>query len=260
MLLRPDARGILAIGQSSHAWISGQLARSWGNHRFAGPEPWEDVCLAAEQHDIGMAEWDLEPDRDPATGLPYSFTEMPLELHIALWSAGPRKLLTQSRYAALLVSIHGSRLYRRRDLAELSERDAERVRMYLAGEEAFQQKLLDSLGDDPATVAASEEALVTRNSQLIWIWDFISLALCLGWAPRPVRDAPTVDGPVDLELAATDHPGRLSLEPWPFARERVSVRCQGRRLDGPHATDDALREALAAAPWETVAFELVRGR
>ena len=52
MLLRPDGDSVLCIGQASHAWISGQMARAW-----AEPfEPYEDVCLAAEQHDVGMAE------------------------------------------------------------------------------------------------------------------------------------------------------------------------------------------------------------
>ena len=115
MLLRNDRGGVLAIGQTSHAWISGQLARAWGNARFPAPEPRDEVCLAAEQHDIGMAQWDLEPTGNPNTGLPYSFMEMPLTEHLGLWSAAPRRLLTQSRYAALLVSMHGARLYARRD-------------------------------------------------------------------------------------------------------------------------------------------------
>ena len=29
---------VIAIGQASHAWISGQLARAWGNALFAKPE------------------------------------------------------------------------------------------------------------------------------------------------------------------------------------------------------------------------------
>ena len=82
MLLRSEGPSVLAIPQQSHAWISGQLARVWGNDRFPSPEPWEEVCLAAEQHDIGMAGWDRDPTFNPETGLPYSFLEMPLEVHL----------------------------------------------------------------------------------------------------------------------------------------------------------------------------------
>src|ERR1700704_5035327 len=110
MLLRQDERGVLAIGQPSHAWVSGQLARAWGNEQFGAVAPYEEVCLAAEQHDIGMATWDLAPTFNPATGLPHSFVEMPVGTHLKLWSEGPRRLLAQSRYAALLASMHGLRL------------------------------------------------------------------------------------------------------------------------------------------------------
>ena len=48
MLLRKDGLDVIAIPQPSHAWLSGQLARAWGNDQFAVPLPNEDVCLAAE--------------------------------------------------------------------------------------------------------------------------------------------------------------------------------------------------------------------
>ncbi len=163
MLLREDSRGVLAIGQTSHAWISGQLARAWGNPRFPAPEPRQEVCLAAEQHDIGMALWDLEPARDPGTGLPYSFMEMPLEEHLGLWRAAPQRLLTQSRYAALLVSMHGARLYARRDLAALEDQEAMAVREYLAAQRRLQAELVESLAADPRTGPSVEEATLARQ-------------------------------------------------------------------------------------------------
>src|SRR5207237_688966 len=83
----------------AHAWVSGQLARNWVLDRV---EPWEEVCLAAEQHDIGMAAWDAAPELNPGTGRPYSFIEMPLETHLRLWTAAPERMLPQSRYAAVL--------------------------------------------------------------------------------------------------------------------------------------------------------------
>ncbi len=106
MLVRTDPRRVVLIGQPSHAWISGQLARAWGNEHFGAVEPFEEVCLAAEQHDIGMATWDVEPPRNPESGLPVSFLQMAIRDHIELWTAAPRRLLRQSRYAALLVSLH----------------------------------------------------------------------------------------------------------------------------------------------------------
>lgn len=259
MLLREDDDGVLAIGQSSHAWISGQFARAWGNDRFGVLEPYEEVCLAAEQHDIGMATWDLDPTRNPETGLPHSFMEMAIATHLALWSAAPRRLLAQSRYAALLVSMHGRRLYELRDLERLPSVDAGAIRAYFDQQRAFQDDLLASLGADPLAARSATPELVARNSQLIWTWDYLSLAVCLGWAPVTATAVPTAENPVDLRLSRAAESRQLALDPWPFTDEIVTVRCEGRRLRSRSETDDDLRRALARAPWETVSFELRPG-
>ena len=45
MLYRLEEQGRIAITQPTHAWLSGQLARAWGNERFGEVVPWEEVCL-----------------------------------------------------------------------------------------------------------------------------------------------------------------------------------------------------------------------
>src|SRR5918999_1358555 len=140
MLLRPDGDAVIAIGQPAHAWLSGQLARAWGNERFGAVEPWEEVCLGAEQHDIGMAAWDAAPELNPDTGLPYSFTELPLDRHLGMWAAAPGRVLPQSRYAALLVSLHGAGLYERRDPDDPDHAHA--VQAFLAFKRELQAELL----------------------------------------------------------------------------------------------------------------------
>jgi len=39
MLLREEGDAVIAIGQPSHTWISGQLARTWGNERLPARAP-----------------------------------------------------------------------------------------------------------------------------------------------------------------------------------------------------------------------------
>jgi uncharacterized protein DUF3891 len=246
MLLRSDGDDVLAIGQASHAWISGQLARAWGNERFGELEPREPVCLAAEQHDVGMAAWDLRPTWNPDSGLPHAFTEMPVATHLELWRAGPARLVTQSPYAAVLVSRHGQRLNERRDLARLNSADAAAVRRFIADAQAFQDDLVRRARADPAQVA--------RNSDLVWTWDFLSLALCLDWPPTTAHSVPTADGTADIVLAAA--PDAITLDPWPFAAPRVEVRAEGRRLARRYETEAEMTEALMAADWETFAFVL----
>lgn len=257
MLLRADDGDFLAIGQASHAWISGQLARAWGNADFPAPAPFEEVCLAAEQHDVGMATWDLWPEHNPRTGLPVAFTEMALQTHLALWSSAPRRLLTQSRYAALLVSMHGCRLYAQRDLERLPAGDSDAIRAYLRQQDHLQDRLLTSLRAEPLMAAAAPQA-INQASQLIWTWDLISLALCLSWPAQTASDVPGRSGPVALALAARER--EMTVSPWPFSLPEVEVRCQGRRLTGRFQSREAMHQALDAAAWETIEFVLSPGQ
>jgi len=257
MLLRSEGPSVLAIPQQSHAWISGQLARAWGNDRFPPPEPWEEVCLAAEQHDIGMAGWDRDPTFNPETGLPYSFLELPLEVHLGLWDAAPQRLLVQSRYAALLVSMHGARLYGRRNLEQLAPEQADAVRSYLERQQALQRGLIEALSTDSVSRPWVGDQTLQRNSQLVWTWDFLSLAVCLDWAGRTARDVPTARDAVDIEIERGPRPGTLALDPWPFRAHAISVRCDGRRLAGRLESAQELAAALGVAGGEVIEFEFL---
>jgi hypothetical protein len=255
MVLRRDRDGVIAIGQPAHAWLSGQLARAWGNERFGAVEPWEEVCLAAEQHDAGMAAWEQQPTLNPQTGLPRSFMELELDEHLKIWCSAAPLVVPQSRYAALLVSMHGSSLYERRDLARLDPADVERVQAFLAGQRELQGQLLADLRADPKTAAAAADELVRRNRRLVWTWDSLSLGLLLDWAPFELAAVPVAGGEVDIAVRIGTG-GAITLDPWPFGAARLTVRCEGRRLAGRFDDDDTMQDALATAPWVTVELEL----
>jgi hypothetical protein len=242
VLLRRDGDGVLAIGQPAHAWVSGQLARAWGNERFGALERREEVCLAAEQHDAGMAAWETRPTLNPQTGLPRSFMELTLDEHLEIWWSAAPLVMPQSPYAALLVSMHGTALYERRDFARLEPADVERVQAFLAGQRALQEGLIAALGADPATVR--------RHQRLIWTWDSLSLGLLLDWEPFELEAVPAAGGEVGITVADS------RLDPWPFRERELTVRCDGRRLAGPYEDEKTMRAALAAAPWETVEVAL----
>lgn len=253
MLLRRDGDDVIAIGQPAHAWLSGQLARAWGNERFGAVEPWEEVCLAAEQHDLGMAAWERRPTLNPDTGLPRSFMELPLDDHLEIWRSAAPLVRAQSRYAALLVSMHGTALYERRDLERLSPADADRVRAFLDGQRQLQEALVAGLRADPRSAAAAAQAAVRRNQRLVWTWDSLSLGLLLGWAPFTLSAVPAAEGEADIQVSAA------GLEPWPFRAPTVALRCEGRRLSGRFEDEAAMRTALEAAPWETIEVALSAG-
>ncbi len=243
MLIREQPDGAaLCIGQASHAWLSGQLARAWA------PQPDEAVCLAADQHDVGMATWDLTPALDDATGRPVGFMGMALTDHLALWSAAPARLFTQSRHAALLVSLHGSRLYELRDLDAMEPAQADAVRDYLTGQRALQERLAREVG-----VTWDE---LRRDQARLFCWDGLSLALCLGWAPYTT---PEVDGRTLRLEADVDGDGGHSLAPWPFAVAGLTVRCEGRLLVERAASQAGLHEALERAERVDLRFALRPG-
>jgi hypothetical protein len=257
MVLRRDQRGVLAISQAAHAWICGQLALAWGNDRIGDFEPRDEVALGATRHDDGMAAWDLSPQLNPATGLPRGFTEMVLSVSLAQWRAGPRSIVAQSRYAALLAAMHGRRLYQRLELEARPRAEVDAIRAYLTDQHRLEAELLRSLRADPVAAAAATPDRVTRNSQLVWTWDVLSLALCLDWAPHALEAVPAAEGELELRLEPTGEPLCSSLDPWPFATPSVTVHCEGRRLAGAYETQGALSAAWAAAPWETLRFSLV---
>jgi hypothetical protein len=245
MLHRPSPEGTIAIGQPAHAWVSGQIARAW-----AEPfEPWEEVCLGADQHDIAWNEWERSPERDPETGLPYTFSALPRLRRLELWSGAAEHLLPQSRYAALLVSLHGTLLVER-----FPPEDGDDVARALADygrrERDFQARVLESLRDDARYDRHARAEVVERNRELIFAWDGLSLALLHG-----VASERTVAGhalaPVDGDRA------RAMVSPWPFREQEVGLVCEGRLLTETYATEGELRRGLARAPWQTIEIGLV---
>jgi hypothetical protein len=254
MLYRQEKQGRIAITQPMHAWLSGQLARAWGNERFGEVAPLEEVCLGAEQHDVGHAAWEQAPTLNPQTGLPYSFFEMPRQLHVRLWSQAAQCVLPQGRYAALLVSLHGTGLYQRYDAANDLPENAQAVQHYLAQERAFQEELLTSLRIDPHYGPYATEEVVERNRRLVGVWDALSLAICFGHHyPQSWQQVPTTTSTTTLTLTARDDdPTQLMITPWPFRSQQVTLVYEGRYLTETFSNEAEMREALKHAPWVTL--------
>jgi hypothetical protein len=249
VLVRVDDDGALVIGQLSHSWLSGQLARAWGNESFIAPEPREEIVLGAEQHDVGWALFDLEPRWSEQSGLPRSFLELTVEEHLAIWRDAPDRLLSESQHAALVVSMHGRSLSELR--AKAGPKQAAAVREHIEAERARQALLCETLG--------VSEARAQMTQRQMWTWDGLSLALCSGWQPFTSREVPSQAGPVEIELRSIElhaGDGTYTLDPWPFGEDRVEVRCEGRRLRSRYEDEQAMHEALAAAAPVTLTFTL----
>jgi Protein of unknown function (DUF3891) len=251
MLLRKEGPSVIAIPQPSHAWLSGQLARAWGNRDFAAPAPPEEVCLAAEQHDIGWLSWEMTPALDPETGLPQVFFRVPATVHTALWRDGVQRARAFGRYPALLVSLHADTIYTRYfDFAKANCENAEAVRSFLGEQHHFQALMSASLRADPKFAGEASPENIERNRLLIAALDWMSLEICWGVEKEiKIPDVPAAkDRRIELRLYPGDGEGHgLTAEPWPFREESIMVRAEGKRLSSRYSSQEDLQRALDEA-------------
>lgn len=259
MIYREDPEGIMVITQPAHAWLSGQLARAWGNDAFGDFVPRAEVELAAELHDLGFVLWEQEPTLDVSTGLPHSFMSMPLKEHLEVWSRGVEGMLAYGLYPALLVSMHYTWLTERHSRPEGLEQ-ANLVNAFLDDQASLQSSAIASLRLNPHYDRAVQKEVLDRNRKLVSLWDWLSLLLCMGKSqPESISEVPTAEGLGQLLLKQKDDSvGSYSLSPWPFRRDSVQLVCPAKRLANQSQTTEEMRAALRNAPVVSFHFELTR--
>jgi hypothetical protein len=258
MLLRKDTEGVIAISQPAHAWVSGQLARNWTETDFVGVG--EEVCLAAEQHDIGFLEWEQSPTLNSETGLPHTFREMPRRMHLAIWTSGIQQMLRFGRYSALLVSRHFTGLAQRNGHEGTVEEEQLLIE-FLERQDAFQTSLKTSLANDFYYGEFSTEEVLRHHQQLVSLWDWMSLILCHGLeAPQTVTWPAWKQTGGELRLTPIPAAGaKVKIEPWPFRVPGLKLVCEGRRLLRAYKNEHEMREGLKAAAPVVLAITLDRG-
>ncbi|EEF61334.1 DUF3891 family protein [Pedosphaera parvula] len=258
MLLRKEGEDVIAITQPAHAWVAGQLARHWGNNAFGSFEPHEEVSLAAALHDVGFLDWEMAPTLNSKTGLPHTFLELPAQAHLGIWTKSIQQVLKYDRYAALLVSMHFTWLCESQPSQVDEDRSLEKK--FRGEQEQLQTSIITSLENDYYYGPLSGEGMIQRNRELVSLWDWLSLLLCMGLQEeRVIENVRTAGGVTHLKLCPKDESGtRVSVEPWPFQDDSVSLRCEGRQLVQTYSRRGELQEALRAASPVTLKFELVR--
>ena len=249
MLHRQTPTGIIAIAQPTHAWIAGCLAQVWGNQDFGNFAPREEVCLGTAIHDIGWVFWENEPTLNPQTGYPHNFMELPSEISVKIWSGVKHLTSSYGRYAALLVSLHGTGLFERFRKWENSPEFTRLAREYLQQEYAYQTQLINNLQNDSYYANFATSEAIQHNRKLVEIWDLLSLALCIGLREeRQFDDVPTASGKTTLTLIPIDDKfEKVKVSPWAFAQNEVKLNYDGRVLDKKFTDQNQMRQALANA-------------
>lgn len=262
MLYRTIDENRICITQPTHAWVSGQLAQAWGNGAIASFAPHAEVCLGAEQHDIGWVSWEAAPTLNPETGYPHNFTEVAPEVHTKLWAGAKQLAMPMGRYAALLVSLHGTGLYERFTHWKKSPESTRIVEAFLQQEKDFQQHLISQLKQDPAYEAYVTPEAIARNQKLVATWDALSLAICMGVTKeQQFEQVPAATGEMTLVLTPIHNdPTRLQLKPWCFQTEEVTVVFEGRILKEKFQDEQVMRDRLTTSPWITLTATLYPDR
>jgi hypothetical protein len=261
MIIPPDQppEQTITISQTSHSWISGQLARAWSNKQFAGFEPFEPICYAAEQHDIGFLAWENEPTLNVETGLPHAFDELPELPHLDIWRTGIYQLKPVCTYASLIVSLHFNglceRFHRRQNDSDRSEPS-----QFLREQREYQENARETLRQDPLYEPAIAWEVLSYHRDLIAVWDLFSLELCRGrFREFKLPNVPFSAGKyVDLLLRQRSETEKLwEVDPWPFAVESLTTLCEGRVLVQKFTNQEHMREALRKAHRTSIQFRLV---
>ena len=255
MLLRHDGNQVICITQPAHSRVSGQFARAWGNSHFHKIP--EEVCLAAELHDLGFLEWEQSPTLNPETGWPHTFMDLPNDAHLALWSTGVEQLRLIQEYAALLASLHYTWLAEKHPvLAPLSERRLQEN--FVRKQIAIQADLLAVLRKQTVFGPLCGDEPLASYRRCIAVWDWMSLVLGMGADQEKVFvGVPGLSGLVDIKIIPCRQPNEpIRIVPWPFAVEKMRVVFPGRRLGHPYQDQAAMRQDLAAASVEYVVVEL----
>jgi hypothetical protein len=248
---------IVAISQPSHSWLSGQLARGWGNKQFNRFEPFEPICYAAEQHDVGFLQWEYEPALDPRTGLPYNFDSLPEQMHFDLWTRGISELKPVCCYSALIVSLHFCDLCRRFHHPSEKEPDGAANR-FLREQGAFQQESITQLSKDPEFEHAISAELMEFHRSLLAVWDFLSLQLCRGRPDQFTIPSVPLTPSEFCKMNIRVHSNRIvEVDPWPFGSESLEGRCEARILEGRFGDEAAMRRAIEQADQLTLIFQFV---
>jgi hypothetical protein len=264
MILLERVDHVLVIRQTDHAMLAGFLAHEWGNAAFARPELFESFCLATREHDNGWTEWEMTPQLDPKTRLPYTFMSIPTEEHLAIYRRGIERIVKVDPYAGLLVSMHCAGLYdrARATLPGFSAKytksgETRVVDEYLDYLKLRQMRIKSDLRLNRAMTGFGEEAALGRRARLLEVLDRLSLYFCLNSQEDTTMEAVPVDdggGEIDCQVRRQGD-DVVALDPYPFRRDAQAVSILARRVPRRVYRDaEDFQKTLAGAPYFAINF------
>lgn len=244
MIRRDDPPDWLLIRQIDHARVAGEIAAVWEIGEADLRPLGDQLFLAVRRHDDGWQTWEAAPEIDPDTGVPRSFTEMPMAVSTAIWTASILACAQDSPWGGLWVSRHfcwlaeQAQQNRRDDPGELAP-----IAAFL-GEQADRQQAWKA--EAARTVGPTDcDRLIETGFRYVQLFDRLSLWLCCARRSQS-SEMQLPDGrPLQL-IPQSDE--TIVLRPFPLTVERLQLTTVAQRLPAqPLASNAEFQEQLAAA-------------
>ena len=274
----PEGEPRFICTMKEHNALCGQFVRAFGNDSFERPEPFDQMVYVVSHHDWGWADADDNPHFDAKNRMPCGLgTGRPPEA-IDTNRKSPDFNESYHPYCGLLSSMHSWGLYNARyGFSEFKVRRggstsvpvdadiAEETNSMLAHEIERQERLRATLAADPETRGWIDEKHLTQNYKQLQFFDTLALYFNLRHeSERGEEIYVHVPKSADEDAAITVRPlgdGVYSLDPFPFAGDRLEVVCHGRYLaplpQGEEPED--LAAILAGLPAAEQKYTLIPG-
>ena len=255
MIVRRLNGDLQIVLQIDHDDLSGTFAERFGGPGLWEPRPRTPVITACAEHDDGWLDWEGAPEIDPETGRAWNFRDLEILRHLDFYRTGIGRVTKRDQYAGMLVSKHGSGIYKRRYglqpemiVPGVSPELAVAIDAFIAEQEAHQEKIALDLGADPDDVWSAY--------RLLQATDRLSLYFCMDrpGGPVGVGPIPNEDGNQTELMVEPLGEWSVRLDPYPFRDSTEELFTLDRRVlpDRVWGSDAEFGQALSAAPLESV--------
>jgi hypothetical protein len=263
---------------AEHNDLCGQFVRAFGNDVFEAPSPRNEMIYVVSHHDYGWNDWDAAPALDPRSRLPAGLAQTPPEVTIDSNTKSPEINERHHPYCGLLASMHSWGLFNARyGFSEFRVRPGgstsvpipkgreDEANTFLDGERARQDRLRAALAANPDTRALVEEAHLFKCYKQLQFFDTLALYFNLRHeSERGVEVFTHVPKSETEDADVTVTPvggGTYTVDPFPFAGDRLEVRSAGRYVkpipEGTEPSRADMGKILSNLPTTAQVFTLV---
>jgi hypothetical protein len=172
MIVYEREHDFVLTAQHEHGLVAGEMASHWKTELLTDEAHWEDLILAAREHDRGWIELDAAPFWNDYSQIPYSFRDFPLRPRFVFYRKGIEEVREKNLYAGLLCSMMYTELFQNNLGANTN--DDEDIREYLNDEREHQLRWEQQLGGGEAL-----KLRLKNDVEIMLFCDQLSLFLCM---------------------------------------------------------------------------------